>query len=59
MTVGMAAAGLFLVLVLLIGVGGGLVLYWLVRSEHDRREVMDRTHAERAARRDTHEDDGP
>ena len=55
----MAAAGLFLVLVLLIGVGGGLVLYWLVRSEHDRREVMDRTHAERAARRDTHEDDGP
>lgn len=32
-----------------------IVLYVLVRSEHDRRETMDRADAERRARRDTEE----
>ncbi|GAB6860485.1 hypothetical protein ACFR97_08890 [Haloplanus litoreus] len=39
-------------LVLLFGLAAPLVLYWLVRPEHEDREVMDRTAAERAARRD-------
>jgi len=32
---------------------GPLVLYWLVRAEHDERETVDRDTAERVARRDT------
>lgn len=53
----MAAIGiLFVALFLLVAVGGGLLLYVLVRSEHDRRRVMDRESAERVARRDTDEE---
>jgi uncharacterized protein HemX len=38
---------------LALGLGAGLVLYLLVRAEHDTRETMDRRDAERAARRDS------
>jgi len=37
---------------LLLAAGGPLLLYALVRAEHDDREMMDRDEAERAARRD-------
>ena len=47
-----AVSALFAVVVLLVAVGAPLVLYALVRSEHDRGESMDREEAERAARRD-------
>ncbi|WP_324663809.1 hypothetical protein [Haloarcula sediminis] len=40
------------VVVALFAVGAPLVLYALVRAEHDQRERMDRADAERAARRD-------
>ena len=43
-------------LVLVIGLGAPLVLYALVRAEHDDREVMDREAAERTARRDVDDD---
>ncbi|WP_262180784.1 hypothetical protein [Haloarcula laminariae] len=43
---------LFAVVGLLLAVGVPLVLYALVRSEHDQRETMDREDAELAARRD-------
>lgn len=46
-------AGLFVFVLLLAGVAFPLVLYLLVRAEHDQRETMDRESAERAARRDT------
>ncbi|MFB6201534.1 MAG: hypothetical protein ABEI98_05955 [Halorhabdus sp.] len=46
------AAGI-VVLVLAIGLALPIVLYALVRAEHDRRETMDRDEAERVARRDT------
>jgi len=49
------AAGVVLLFVL-VGVGAPLVLYTLVRAEHDDREVMDRSAAERAARRDVDDD---
>jgi hypothetical protein len=42
--------------VLLLTVLGGVVLYVLVRAEHDQRERLDRTDAERAARRDDPEE---
>ena len=42
-----------LVFVLIVGLAGPLVLYMLVRGEHDKRERMDRDTAEQAARRDT------
>ena len=48
----MAAAGLLIVVFLVLGIGGGLVLYVLVRAEHDRRDAVDREEAERLARRD-------
>ncbi len=41
-----------LVLVLLIAFVSPLVLYMLVRAEHDKRERMDRDTAEQAARKD-------
>jgi hypothetical protein len=44
--------GAFVVLFVLLAVAAPLVLYVLVRSEHDNRERMDRERAERAARRD-------
>lgn len=46
-----SGAGLFVVLFLTIGVGGAVLLYLLVRTEHDR-SVMDRESAEQAARKD-------
>jgi hypothetical protein len=49
----MTGTALLFVLALALSVGGGLVLYALVRREHDDRERMDRAEAERAARRDT------
>jgi hypothetical protein len=48
----MAAEGLFVLLVLLFAVAAPLVLYALVRSEHDQREEMSREAAEQSARRD-------
>jgi len=45
-----------LLLVLLFGVAGPLLLYRLVRAEHENREVMDRSAAERTARRDIDDD---
>jgi type II secretory pathway pseudopilin PulG len=47
------AAGAFVVVFVLIAVLAPLVLYALVRSEHDARETMDRRAAEQSARRDT------
>jgi hypothetical protein len=44
--------GAVALLVVLLAVVGPLVLYALVRSEHDDRERMRRDRAERAARRD-------
>jgi multisubunit Na+/H+ antiporter MnhG subunit len=49
----MTAVGGMFVLVALVGLAAPLVLYYLVRAEHDQREEMDRQSAERAARRDT------
>jgi len=49
----MAGAGAVVALVLAISVGGGLLLYAMVRSEHDQRTVTDRERGERIARRDT------
>lgn len=48
-------SGLFVVFVLAFTVGGGLILYSLVRQEHGQRQVMDRETAEQVARRDTGE----
>ncbi|WP_248897896.1 hypothetical protein [Haloplanus halobius] len=53
----MPGAGGLLVLVLLVGLAAPLVLYWLVRAEHEDRTVMDREEAERTARRDIDERD--
>jgi len=50
-----AVTGLFLV-VLLLALAAPLVLYVLVRSEHDQRVETDRETAERLARRDTDDD---
>jgi len=47
------AFGMAFGLVLVIGIGGALVLYLLVRAEHDTRQRMDRESAERAARKDS------
>jgi len=44
--------------VVLLVVGAPLVLYALVRAEHADREVMDRSDAERVARRDVDDGDG-
>lgn len=41
------------VLVLLGAIVAPFILYYFVRAEHDQREMMDRREAERAARRDT------
>lgn len=53
MTAAMAAGAAFLLAALVVSVGAGLLLYALVRAEHDRREVLDRDEGERLARRDT------
>lgn len=47
---------LILVLALVISIGGGLLLYALVRGEHANRQVVDRQTGERIARRDTPEE---
>ena len=47
-----AVSGLFVLLLLVFGVGAPLVLYALVRAEHDQRERMDREEAERTVRQD-------
>jgi multisubunit Na+/H+ antiporter MnhG subunit len=52
----MAGVGVGLLAVFVLAVAAPLVLYWLVRAEHDDRERMDRRDAERAARRDTDEE---
>jgi hypothetical protein len=52
-----SVSGLFVVFALVFAVGGGLLLYSLVRQEHGQRQAMDRTTAEQVARRDT--GDGP
>jgi hypothetical protein len=49
----MAAEFGFVLLVLLFAVAAPLVLYLLVSAETDDLPVMDRTEAERVARRDT------
>ena len=49
-------SGAVVLLVLLAGLVFPVVLYLLVRAEHDRRETMDRESAERVARRDTDEE---
>ena len=54
----MSEGGVLVVVFLLVAVGAPLLLYALVRAEHDDREVMDRSDAERAARRDVDEGDG-
>jgi hypothetical protein len=51
-----AEAGVVL-LGLVFGLGAPLVLYALVRAEHDDREVMDRAAAERSARKDVEDGD--
>ncbi len=52
-----AIAGLAMVFVLGIAVAGALLLYLVVRAEHDDRTVTDRETAENLARKDRHEDD--
>jgi hypothetical protein len=52
----MAGEGALVLVFVLLAVGGPLLLYALVRAEHDDREVMDRSAAERAARRDVDDD---
>lgn len=44
----------FFIVVFLLILSIPLILYYLVRAEHDQREEMTREDAERAARRDTH-----
>ena len=50
----MAAVGVTLLVILLVGLAAPLVLYWLVQAEreHDADEVTDFASAKRAARRD-------
>ena len=50
----MSGAALFIV-ALALSLGGGLLLYVLVRGEKNQRRTMDRKSAEQAARRDTDE----
>ena len=50
----MSEAAIVLV-VLGVGLGGGLLLYFAVRAEGRRRETMSRADAGREARRDTNE----
>ncbi|MFD1587011.1 hypothetical protein ACFR9U_08445 [Halorientalis brevis] len=49
------AEGAVLILVLLLAVAGPFVLYALIQSETDDVPTMDRTEAERTARRDSDE----
>ncbi|MDY6817905.1 MAG: hypothetical protein SVG88_04510 [Halobacteriales archaeon] len=55
----MAAIGIAVFLMLLVAVGSGLVLYLLVRAEHDDRKRFSRDDAERQARRDTPDEGEP
>ena len=47
-----AVSAFFAAIALTFAVGVPLLLYVLVRAEHDERETMDRGEAERAVRRD-------
>ncbi len=49
--------GVVFALFVLLGLLAPLVLYYLVRAEHDQREEMSRDEAERAARRDVDDDE--
>jgi hypothetical protein len=51
------AGGVLVVFLVVLSLGGGLVLYWLVSAEGVHRPVMDRESAERLARRDTDDED--
>jgi len=51
------AEGALVAVFLLFALLAPLVLYGLVRAEHDQRETMDRDEAERAARRDTRDEE--
>ena len=53
------AEGAIVLVVLGVGLGGGLLLYFAVRAEGRRRETMSRADAEREARRDTSEPGTP
>lgn len=53
----MVGGGGFVAVVFVVfGVGLPILLYVLVRAEHDNRETMDRETAERVARRDESDD---
>lgn len=52
----MVGGGLAAVVLVFLGVGLSLLLYVLVRAEHDQRETMDRETAEQVARRDESDD---
>lgn len=47
------AESFVLVVFLMVALAAPLVLYLLVRGEHEKRDRMDRESAEQAARRDT------
>lgn len=51
----MPGAGGVLVVALTIGIGGGLLLYAMVRQEHAARQETDRDSGEQMARRDAEE----
>lgn len=51
------SGGAVLAIFMLFAIGGALVLYSLVRSEAENRQQMDRTSAERVARRDRGDED--
>lgn len=53
----MATEVLAVMLFVGVGIGGGLLLYGLVRAEHDDRAVMRREDGVNTARRDTSDDD--
>ncbi|WP_101295498.1 DUF2749 domain-containing protein [Halegenticoccus soli] len=49
------SAAVLLALFVLVGVGGGLALYFLVDAETSGRPIADRDTAERSVRRDVDE----
>ena len=53
-----AVSFLFALFALVLTVGGGLLLYALVRTEGDHRSVTDRETAEQMARRDSRDETG-
>lgn len=49
------AEAAFVIVFLGLAIVAPIVLYYLVRAEHDRRDTMTRQEAEEAARRDRHD----